>query len=145
MHIYYLISPFDYIPFFEIETIKVIITNLVGLFQSLFRTLLKLYQSYKAHIVRCTEVQRLVKGEKFSSLDTIPRLIFSHHCTHAVDRKVFIRGHLKTTFTRRWVVSPKKLTFCQHLLGKNVNVLGAVHKLCRLKGGGGWSKIANFT
>ena len=111
--IYYLISPFDYIPFFEIETIKVIITNLVGLFQFLFRTILKLYQSYKAHIVRCTEVQRLVKGEKISSLDTIPRLIFSHHCTHAVDRKVFIRGHLQTTFTRRWVSSPRKSTFCQ--------------------------------
>lgn len=29
--IYYLISLFDYIPFFEIETIKVIITNLVSI------------------------------------------------------------------------------------------------------------------
>ena len=82
--------------------------------------------------MRCTEVQRLVKGEKISSLDTIPRLIFSHHCTHAVDRKVFIRGHLQTTFTRRCVVSPKKLTFCQLYQVENV-IFGRVGGQKKLK------------
>ena len=77
-------------------------------------------------------------------------------CGGAASSKMHIVGILSTTLL--WCISPGVVATTFSLVNRCTNqnkllisdlkileiYLGAVHKLCRLKGGGG-SKIANFT